>query len=121
PLKSWSCCHGGLVDAGAGFGVEALELHVELGKLVDHLEHELRISRSPQHAVAEHSGRQGAKVPVILLAQALRRLAEKEKFIFSGEIRSVAERGRALYDLPKHLARGDRDRRAFLIDEVEQK
>ena len=72
---------GGLENARAGLGVQALDRHAHLFAGVEDLVIELGPDRAAYHRIAEIAGRHRRQVAEALFADALRRLVEHEEFV----------------------------------------
>jgi hypothetical protein len=77
-LQRFAEADGGLVDAGAGLGVQALDRHAEGQHLVHQRIEEFAVLVHAQQRIAEHAGRAWLGCHALLGGPALRRLGEVE-------------------------------------------
>ena len=110
----------GLVDAGPGLGVEALDLDVEGIEPILQRVHQRRILAGAQPGVAEHSRAERREVRVALGAHRLGRLAKEKELVLARHLHRETHRTRPLVDALEELARRNEERLARLRFEIEQ-
>ena len=84
----------GLVDAGAGLGVQAFDRHAEGAHLVHQRLEEIAVLVGAQQRVAEHARRDRLRPHIALVGPGLRRLGEVEPLEFHAAHRNRRQASR---------------------------